>query len=330
MNAPPLERKDLSTEIMISAPNESETIESAPIERLTIETTRSEQETIAREIAQVRKIFGLSETAEISYNPTGWTSRVYLYGDGELVAKFPRSEEIKKEYSFEVQAYQLIQGIDHVDIPEIVEIGSDYSFVAYKGIIGQTLDNVKDLNHKAQEAIGTAIGGFLRELHKISTSCCNGQSIDDEIKECIDKFEMGRSEIIKRADSAQIMALEHFIHEFFPAELRRMGEKSVYSHGDLGYWNMVCRSNGRIGVIDFGDAGFYDESRDFVGLANQKVLQSALSAYGASKQIEMKAAIRKVVLPVVRLPYYIGKRNPHGVRATISRILKMINNLRAE
>lgn len=67
-------------------------------------------------------------------------------------------------------------------------------------------------------------------------------------------------------------------------------------HGDLGYWNMVLREDGGIGVIDFGDIGHYDRSKDFIGFEDAEALDEALKVYGDSELLRQKVAIRQKVL----------------------------------
>ena len=42
---------------------------------------------------------------EIVYNDIGWTSRIYVINQGEIVFKFPRTQEIIREYMKEIQIY---------------------------------------------------------------------------------------------------------------------------------------------------------------------------------------------------------------------------------
>ena len=38
-------------------------------------------------------------------------------------------------------------------------------------------------------------------------------------------------------------------------------------HGDLGLWNIILNKK-QIGIIDFGDVGYYDSSIDFSGIGD--------------------------------------------------------------
>ncbi len=286
---------------------------------------QTESETIAAEKNLMRRIFGLVDHAHIEFNDAGWTSRVYMYNGGEFVAKFPRYEQVKREYVFEARAYELVCDNAEIDVPKIVEVGKDYSFLAYKGIIGRPLNTVTDLGDKDKAEIGKAIGSFLKGLHQVSISGCTSQSVEDEIRECKEKFEMGRSEIAKISGPEKLGKIEEFVYKSHPETIVTLGAKMVFSHGDLGYWNMIYQDNGRTGIIDFGDVGYYDESRDFVGLSDNKVFNSAISAYGASDSLAKKATLRKLVLPIVELPFHIGKKDAAGISATIERIMNVLN-----
>ncbi|MGM0601155.1 MAG: aminoglycoside phosphotransferase family protein [Candidatus Rifleibacteriota bacterium] len=293
--------------------------------QLDCKSQQTENKTIAAEKDLMRKIFGLSKTAPVDFNDAGWTSRVYMYNGGEFVAKFPRYEQVKKEYVFEAGAYELVGDNTDIDTPKMVEVGKDYSFIAYQGIVGKTLNKIADLSDTDKARIGAAIGSFLRKFHRFSVSGCNSQTVEDEINECTEKFEMGRSEIARRSDTAQLRIIERFVHTGLPSALTKLGTRMVFSHGDLGYWNMIYQSNGRTGIIDFGDVGYYDESRDFVGLSDETVFNSAISAYGLSNNLVKKAAIRKLVLPIVELPFHIGKNDAAGVSTTIERTHNLLS-----
>jgi len=293
--------------------------------QLDSKSQHTDSETIAAEKDLVRKIFRLDETAPVDFNDNGWTSRVYICNGGEYVAKFPRYEQVKREFVFEARSYELACDSAEIDVPKIVEVGKDYSFLAYKGIVGRTLNTVKDLGDTEKVRIGTAIGSFLKKLHQASISGCNSQTVEDEIRESKEKFEMGRNEIEKISGSKKLEKIEQFVYKSHPETIVKLGTKMVFSHGDLGYWNMIYQDNGRTGIIDFGDVGYYDESRDFVGLSDKKVFESAISAYGASDSLVKKAAIRKLVLPIVELPFHIGKNDSVGISRTIERILNQIH-----
>lgn len=148
---------------------------------LDVKSQQTAEEIIAREKDLVRTIFGLSQSAPVAFNDAGWTSRVYIYNNGEFVAKFPRYEQVKKEYVCEAEAYALVADNREIDTPKLIEIGKDYSFIAYRGIVGKTLNNVAGLSETDKALIGKAIGSFLRQLHQNNISGCCEQTVEAEI-----------------------------------------------------------------------------------------------------------------------------------------------------
>jgi hypothetical protein len=81
----------------------------------------------------------------------------------------------------------------------------------------------------------------------------------------------------------------------------------------------------RLGVVDFGDAGYYDRSKDFVGLEHADLLDAALCVYGDDSVLREKIAARQVALPVIELPFYIGKHDDAGLRRTLTRLRERLS-----
>ena len=94
-----------------------------------------------------------------------------------------------------------------------------------------------------------------------------------------------------------------------PKIMNRLGEELVFGHGDLGCYNILMLDNNEFGVIDFGDAGMYDRSKDFVGLEDETILEFAISTYGGNEILRKKVDIRQKILPILDLLYYIGKKD---------------------
>ena len=50
------------------------------------------------------------------------------------------------------------------------------------------------------------------------------------------------------------------------------------------------------------------------------MLDAVLSQYGDNKTLREKIVLRKQLLPILDLPYFIGKNNQEGIEKTIVRI----------
>lgn len=277
---------------------------------------------IAYEIETVKSLTGCASTAQITFADSGWTSRVYLVDEGRLVVKFPRSEQVKIEYQREKVILALLADLDlAVSVPRIRWTHPVNDFIGYEGIPGSTLDALKTpLTFDQMSEIGTNIGTFLRTLHRLEIPATHVETVEHEVAALAEKFDLGLAVLQQGLTTAQFDALRTFVFQSAPERLRSLGEDLVLSHGDLGYWNMVLGDAGEVGVIDFGDVAYYDRSRDFVGLTDVAVLEAAVLAYGDAPLLAGKMAIRQHMLPILELPFHIGKRDTQMIDVTLDRI----------
>ena len=168
--------------------------------------------------------------------------------------------------------------------------------------------------------IGRAVGAFLKKLHAQKLDGAIAMTIEDEIAEFQYKYELGRPVITTDFSEVEQTRLRTLILDEMPSELMRLGGDLALCHGDLGYWNMVLGKNGTIGIIDFGDIGYYDRSKDFIGFEDMEALDAALNAYGDVELLRQKIAIRQKVLAILDLPFYIGKEDHVGIKRTVAKI----------
>jgi len=264
----------------------------------------------------------LTDVAEIEVNDVGWTSRVYLVGHGRFVVKFPRHEDVRREYEQERSILTALENVRlDAQIPRIRWTDVDNSYLGYEGIVGQTFDRACAATDAATRArVGQTVGNFLAQLHALQLGCARTISVDDEITEYQYKYRLGLPAIdgnVTRAERARLQAL---VHEVMPSELQRLGGDLVLCHGDLGYWNLVLSADGTVGVIDFGDVGYFDRSKDFIGLTDTDIMEAALATYGDTELLREKIAIRQRVLPILDLPFHLGKGDAQGIARTMERI----------
>ncbi|MEO9175936.1 MAG: hypothetical protein ABI317_10535, partial [Gaiellales bacterium] len=69
---------------------------------------------------------------------------------------------------------------------------------------------------------------------------------------------------------------------------------------------------------------YYDESKDFSGFNDELILRTALDAYGADDLLREKAALRIKALPVLDLPFSLGKGDQRGVDACLDLVRRRI------
>ncbi|MDA1209367.1 MAG: aminoglycoside phosphotransferase family protein [bacterium] len=280
----------------------------------------TEEEIIHKEKEFIRELISLDRNIEITFSDFGWTSRVYIINSGEIVFKFPRSEEVKTEYTLEVPAYKIAEEIDEVLIPSIQWEHPNKDYVGYKGIKGKSVDTVNSsLTKDEKRNIGTQVGAFLKKFHQLTIPDAPLMSLEKEVAEYQYKLELGLPEIEKHFSKTEVASIKQLLLEEYPHKMKEFGFNKCLCHGDLGYWNMIYSPDGRIGVIDFCDVGYYDNSIDFAGMQDEDMLNAVLDAYGEDVSKE-KIALRMKVIPIIDLPFFIGKNDQKGIERTIERI----------
>lgn len=286
----------------------------------------NDQAVIDQEKQLVQQLAGIKKGA-IELNDIGWTSRVYLVDNGRLVFKFPRSDVVKKEYEQEVIILKLLEQADtNIQLPKIRWTHPNNDYIGYEGIIGRTLDEVsKTLEETEKQQIGTDIGNFLKQLHNMNYQGGNDMSVEDEIAQFQSKYLEAIPVLERKFTADEQVRVKQLITEIMPKEMRELGGKPVVCHGDLGYWNIVYKGDGMVGLIDFGDIGNYDQSKDLMGLSDQIILDSALNVYGDSQLLRKKIAIRRKVLPVMDISYFESKNNTERLDKTLVELRQSIN-----
>ena len=149
----------------------------------------------------------------IEFVDIGWTSRVYLINNGELVFKFARNNKVVEEYKNEVLAYKFLEKKSfEVKLPVVKFEDANLRYFGYEGIVGQTLDKyIDDLSEKEKIIIGQRLSGFLKILHESNLENINIFDISHEEKEFFEKFSISE-EFLKTSLKPEIFsAIEFFL-----------------------------------------------------------------------------------------------------------------------
>jgi aminoglycoside phosphotransferase (APT) family kinase protein len=279
------------------------------------------EKTIFEEKEVIRALLG--PDGDIALDDFGWTSRVYIINSGEIVFKFPRSAKVKKEYKLEIPAYKLACEIaDGILIPQVRWEHPDNNYLGYKGIVGRSFDKeASNLTTAERKRAGARLGAFLSKFHKCTLPTAPRKFLEKEFAEHKNKLALGLPAIKKYFTNAEVARITRLVLEEYPLRMERLGFKKGLCHGDLGYSNLICGPHGRIGIIDFGDVGYYDTSIDFAGMIDKDMLEAALEAYGEDISIE-KIKLRQKVIPLFDLPFFAAKKDSGGIGKTIERIRK--------
>lgn len=262
---------------------------------------------------------------EVSFNDEGWDSRAYLVNEGEVVFKFPRSDQVRERYEHEVAALRLMEAMDlPVRTPRMRWQGPDLSYFGYEGIAGIPLAALLDTcDAPTRRRIGTALGQFLRLLHDAALDGASRITVEDEVVSYQEKYRLATPALDAAFSPGEREVIAAFYEQELPVELRNPGGELRLGHGDLGPWNVVITSTGEVGVIDFGDVAHQDPARDFAApFGDSTVIDAALEAYGAGELLRRKVALRVEAFSVLELPFYLGKKDEAGTRACLELLQK--------
>lgn len=108
-----------------------------------------------------------------------------------------------------------------------------------------------------------------------------------------------------------------------PTKLKELGEKIVYSHGDLGDGNIFVDDEGKVGIIDFSEMCYFDEAGDFMDVSNDDLRTAMLDAYGADNVLRGKVRLRVLVRPLI----VFGDYAKRGDAAYVKELVDKINEL---
>ncbi len=114
--------------------------------------------------------------------------------------------------------------------------------------------------------------------------------------------------------------LKRFYYKELPEEITKLGYVPKFCHGDLLLNNILIDTHDQIGVIDFGDARYYDQSKDFSNLWDDTIRNAALSAYSADKNLVHKVNLRFRALPISGLSFYVNQQNNAGIERELRNI----------
>ena len=109
-----------------------------------------------------------------------------------------------------------------------------------------------------------------------------------------------------------------------PDTLRELGEKPVFSHGDLGDGNIFIDSGGNAGVIDFAESGYMDEASDFMDITDDGLCSVMLDAYGADESLRKKVEMQRRIRPIFVLDVY-ADRDEETIQKLIRQIRYRLN-----
>ena len=283
------------------------------------------QELVDRERQQVADDLGAADVANVSFSNEGWSSRAYLYNNGEVVYKFPRSDQVSDDYHKEIAALVLLNNVDcPVATQRFKSYGPNGSF-SYYGLVGTQLSvKLPELDRDQKRAVGSALGRFISCIQGLGLADVPHVTAHQEAVEYAEKYALAKPVISSVFSAKDQTTIATFFMEQMPSEVARLGEDLRLCHGDLGSYNVILDDRDAPGIIDFGNVGYYDTSKDFIDLGDHDVLEGALAAYGSDDTLRQKVAIRAIALQAVDIVYYMAKKDSVGVGQTADRLRALL------
>jgi len=281
------------------------------------------------EVRKVQEIFDVEDAERIVFNDRGWFSRVYVVDGGKYVVKFRREKvATREEYEVETETLRVLGSLQtDVMLPKLVAVGNDFEYIAYEGVVGTGFYKVlSGLSLEQRQAVGVALGVFLRQLHGLELPKAKLFDLEWEINKMQESY-LTVVEVLKERLEAGVMGrVDDFMMKQMPERIRELGLGKRFCHGDLGLWNMFYDEAERLGIIDFGNAGYYDESKDFWGLTDDEILSSALESYGSNEVLREKVEIRRKCILFSDLVFYTTKGKEDDIAGVVEKVKNTFAN----
>ncbi len=238
----------------------------------------------------------------IKFSDNGFLSRGYIIDDGRIVFKFKKWPEVS--YKNEIKMLNFVNSLNlDVNLQKVGWISNDDSYLGIYGVIGKSLKSV-DLTNDQRKDYGQQIATFLKKLHSAICKAAETLSVADEISAWQTRFEKSKDVLSRYFSAEEIEKMNDFVYSFVPAKLPTLGEKMVFSHGDLGLGNILASDDGKIGIIDFSESVYLDEAADFMDIEDDGLCAEILDSYGADDSLREKVAVRRAIHPMFVIGTY--------------------------
>jgi len=279
------------------------------------------------EILKTIELTGAAEK-QIELHDDGYWSRAYVINGGELVVKFPKCENVN--YENEAKFLDLISTVAlPVNTQKLKWIAEDKRCIVLWGVKGKPLSELENLTVLQKQNIAKQIAAFLRELHSLDVDLSR-QSLCEELSEYKAAYDDCTDFFTKHFSKEEREILDYLMYVHLPSARKELGENLVFSHADIFEPNVFLDDDGKVGVIDCGNAGYFEEAADFC--VNDEVLRDfILDHYGADenlrKKVELKYDMSTITCPKFGIPLW---GEPFVVKKWIPLIRKVILKYRGQ
>jgi thiamine kinase-like enzyme len=206
-----------------------------------------------------------AETGELSYQKvefitTGCEKDVLIL-DKKTVIAFYRDGLQLERYGVQQELIRRLSGQTEAVLPELLYISPTQNFVVETYVSGTRITPQYVENHlENAQQIGRVVGSFLRQLHisseqRLELHTSFVQHIRNDMVE-------GVKSLQAKLSQSEMEQVKDFLNDYYE------NSKSIQTcivHGDFHYDNILWdESTGRLGIIDFSDAGIEDPALDFM------------------------------------------------------------------
>ena len=247
---------------------------------------------INEELQIISNLTGTNQQ-EIKFSDDGFLSRGYVIDNGRIVFKFKKQPDVS--YENEIKMLNFVNSLNlNVNLQKVGWISDDDSYLGLYGVIGKSLEKI-ELNDDERANYGKQIAEFLKRLHAEEFKDAEVLAVNAEIKAWQERFKKSKDVLSRYFNDDEIAKMDAFVYSYVPEKLASLGEKMVFSHGDLGMGNIFVDENGKIGIIDFSESVYLDEAADFMDIEDDKLCEKVLDYYGADDILREKVEIRRAI-----------------------------------
>lgn len=279
-------------------------------------------EIIEQEKALVTKFTG-ARLEQIELVDESWHVRAYIVDGGKKVFKFPKKPETRFEN--EIKVLECLNTINaDVNLQKVGWTNENNAYIGFYGVEGTRLDKIT-LNDESMYSVSTQLGAFLKKMHGAECKDVYKSTLKWEIAEWQKSCDV---ELFKNwFTDTEISQIEYLIKDYVPKTLERLGEKLVFSHGDLWEQNIIVDDSGKVGVIDFNTSGYMEEAIDFMGMNEQGITAIMLDAYGADKTLREKVKTRMLIEYVTNIKINYEAGNHEKIKTFVNIAKKRLKNM---
>ena len=275
------------------------------------------------EIEIIKRLTGANDK-EIILHDDGFISRGYVIDNGKIVFKFPKTKDAK--YGYEAKVLRFLSGFDFdINLQKVGWENDKDEYLGLYGVPGVQIGNL-DLTDARKEKIGRNLGRFLKQLHALRMPDAFRLTLADEIKGWQERY-LGLDDITakKYFTDDEKQKFDYLMLELIPKKLNSLGERLVFSHGDLGDGNILIDPNEKLGIIDFSSGGYFDQAADFQDISDKTILHFMLDEYGADESLREKIRIKRAARPLFVFKQYAVRGDDYIIEKLISDARESIN-----